>query len=149
MILYRVMGNPVVTLGSGLPDENFPDRRKLWILLQVGYLALCSIPMNKWRPDALTLKDIDFMHRERDLKISLSSSHFGLTTQEESGLTCQGALAFIRCIGLSRSWPLWWAGSVCPCLDHLKTTTFTPVLVSPRTEAVSSIYPGTLRSLNE
>ena len=24
MILYRAMGNPVVTLGSGLPDENFP-----------------------------------------------------------------------------------------------------------------------------
>ena len=24
MILYRAMGNPVVTLGSGLPEENFP-----------------------------------------------------------------------------------------------------------------------------
>ena len=69
--------------------------------------------------------------------------------QEESGLTWRDALAFIRRIGLSRSWPRCWAGSVCPCLDHLKTTMSTPVLVSPRTKAVSSIYPGTLRSLNE
>ena len=79
MILYRAMGNPVVTLGSGLPEENFPGYSRSGDLEAGETLnppsGGLSCPLlhfseqKKRRLDALTLKDTDLMHRERDLKI--------------------------------------------------------------------------------